>query len=235
MDCTSARLLLILSGREGQELAPTDQRVLDEHLDACPDCAELARGERKLDQAVGRAMAAVSVPAGLKSRILGTLARHGKPRYWPWVAAAASLLIAAGLGLYFYLQPATRLNAEQLVEAMDPTWSSPEEVEKWFAGQGLKVPAPRQFDYKHLDSIDIQVVQGRRVAHMLFVHKERRGLLAHVYIMPAKALDVSPESGLRIPGSRHNIEFIRQPADGDQPEFVYMVAYTGGSMSLFLP
>lgn len=237
MECSHARLLLTLAGRDCRELAPPERTLLDEHLEGCPECAAAARSDRLADRALGRAMTAVPVPMALRSKLLASLVRPPKPRVWPWVSAAAAVLIALGLGAYWIFKPGPKLDFEQFVYVIDGNANaSPETVESYFESEGLAVEAPRQFRYGYLESVNVQMMQGRKVGHMLFHYpgNASRGsaAIAHVYILPARFLEAEQQVRARYPTSSHTIEFL--PQAGERPEFVYMVVFTGSSIEPFL-
>src|SRR6185437_4010371 len=73
MDCKTARLLLDFVRPQAPELPAEEDGVLQNHLDHCPDCHSLARGERQLDERLGKAMLQVEVPAGLREHLLARL------------------------------------------------------------------------------------------------------------------------------------------------------------------
>jgi hypothetical protein len=72
MDCTVARELLDLSARRTGDDA--DLAVALEHVRACPACAEQVRSHQRFDDAVAIAMRDVTIPEGLKDRLLASVA-----------------------------------------------------------------------------------------------------------------------------------------------------------------
>src|SRR5262249_14246403 len=70
MDCKTARLLLDFARPQARELEPDEAGALETHLDRCADCHDLARGERRLDEHLGKVMRQVEVPAGLRDQLL---------------------------------------------------------------------------------------------------------------------------------------------------------------------
>src|SRR5437763_1879609 len=91
MDCHDVRVLLALQ-RRGDAIDPTERAALQQHLDVCPDCAAHSHSDQVVDAALGDAMRAVAVPAGLQTRLLTRLAVT-RPRRWPRVAAAAAAVL----------------------------------------------------------------------------------------------------------------------------------------------
>src|SRR5262245_2648331 len=102
MDCNHARLLLTFA-RDRADLDQSEAEGLEDHLSLCPDCANLAATEQRLDLALGRAMRDVPVPAGLKGRLLAAVARPAfswRRRLIAGAAIAAALLVSVALSWY---------------------------------------------------------------------------------------------------------------------------------------
>jgi hypothetical protein len=236
MNCTNARLLLNFV-RAG-EMDPAEREVLDHHLTACSECAVFAESENRFDEAMAMAMARVPVPAGLKGRLLGQLAR---PRRWSWVAAAA-LLLAVGLTCFAALtRGPEELDASRWSVKADIK-RTPEAVEGWFSSElATPMTAPRDFNFSLLSNIDVAVIQGRQVPKLTFFGN--RGALAHVYVLstrqfklPAEheeevALKDSWHGEISIPCATKDIKIRRYPG---VPGFFYVVIYTGGTLDPFL-
>jgi anti-sigma-K factor RskA len=91
-------------------LAPPEREAFKAHLASCADCTEHVRGLLPVSQALAYAMAQHQPPPGLRGRVLGSIvglrdtaerAAVRPPRATlPWLAAAASLILAAALGMY---------------------------------------------------------------------------------------------------------------------------------------
>lgn len=223
MDCTNARLILNFL-RPG-EIDDAERQALEAHLASCPDCAVAAQAEGRFDEVLGKAMAKVPVPAGLKGRILHKLTDRRAWRPWRWAAAAAAVLvIAGGTAIYFALDRRPVFDPTELVAIQ--AWT-PESVESHFENEGLTLVAPREFNYNLLDSCEVAVVKGRRVAKLSFIsQREKRPNIAHVYVLSAREFrlpDEVPEFG---PGT-HSFEIRNR--DGDFP---CVVIFNSNSRSL---
>jgi hypothetical protein len=242
MDCTCASLLMSFV-RSG-ELDAAEQEVLDNHLQACPDCRLLAVSESRFDEALGTAMPRVPVPAGLKARIRQQLAYQRRPRRWPWIAAAI-LLLAAGSGaiLAFMSGPKDFDLSNFQEEVIDYRHAQPPEgVEAEFLAMGIPMKFPREFNFQLLDGFEAVQVQGRRVPKLTFFARGgNQGALAHVYVLsdqqfklPAQLSDEAEKKdgwlGEIIPASSHNIQVRKYPGIAG---FFYLVVYTSGNLDPF--
>jgi hypothetical protein len=244
MDCNHARLLLTFTYKNA-ELDAAEAEALQAHLDQCPECEASARGERGLDDAIGRAMHAVPVPAGPKIELFDKLASEGRRRLRRSavrVAIAASiLLIVFGFGWrHFYSRPKLTWDAVQ-------TWSleltdfretlvsqaaaAPEQVEEWFRAQGIAMEAPRQFNYAFLKSCDTALCMKRTVPRLVFAGDDRGQLtMAEVYVLSENEFDLTElkdelerEKELRMPASRYTVQVL--PSSGS---FIFVIISQGG-------
>ncbi len=233
MDCTTVRTLLGFA-RAG-ELDDAERGALQQHLDACADCAAHSLNEQRFDDALAAAMPRVPVPSGLKSRVLIALAQARRPRPWPWLAAA-SLLLAAGIGWYIWQLSTTEVDVEVLISKVDGgTAATPDAVESWFSEQrNISMQAPREFNFELLESYDDVDFQGRRVPRLTFFSRgdrDNRASLAHVYVLSSSHFHLpGPLQGqhYRLSTATHHIE-IR-----DLGEFIYLIIHTGSSLEPFL-
>ncbi len=233
MECNHARLLLTFA-RDRADLDSVDADGLEDHVGHCPECAALATAQRRLDLALGRAMRAVPVPAGLKERLLARLPRP--PRRWRrWVvstaALAASLLLTVGVIWHFWLQR-TPIDPDALdLRIYTFTSATPEDVEKWFGDRGLTMAYPARFNERRLEAIEIAMYQGKRVPKLLFVHRGEHGrpVMAHVYFLSQDQFDLSTKPVSTLPGSDSNTVCFGPRKNG----YLYLVVYTGGSLAPF--
>jgi len=195
MECHDARILLTFANRGCEELDAAERDAFQQHLEKCPECAVLALTDRHLDETIGRAMRDVPVPAGLKEKVLSRVASQ-RPR-WSWkrtsylAAAVLSLLaVAGGIGWHYYVLPEITLSFLQEYESRGKGWNE-DQVEQYFAENGLRVRVPRRFDYDKLRHIDIVEVKGRRVAKLSFSRNDQeRSASADVLILPPKQFNM---------------------------------------------
>jgi hypothetical protein len=240
IDCSHVRMLWDLQRRESHELDAAELAALERHVGQCPSCLVWTQQERRADEAVGAAVRAVPVPEQLKGRIQARLRGERRPSRLPWaVAAAASLLITAGLGTYLWLGALPELSiadfdGESLgyvvaLDAADGVEKCAETVEAWFAQGGARISAPRSLRYEYLDFYEFKAVKGRQVPWLQFLHPG--GGKADVYVIAADQFNVeelrqkanSPSLGAR----GHTIEV------EDAGSYVYVIVYTGGSLEPF--
>ncbi len=88
-------------------LAPAERDRVDEHLVVCPECLAEVRALHGVTEAIGRSAAAVEPSPVVKDRVLAAIraveSRGVRPQRRspaPWLAAAAAVLVAAGLAVY---------------------------------------------------------------------------------------------------------------------------------------
>jgi hypothetical protein len=230
MDCMSTRLLLNFV-RTG-ELDRAEQQVVDDHLTGCSDCAAFAQSENRVDDALATAMHRVSVPAGLKGRILARVTSARRPRPWPWVAAA-TVLLAVGLGCYALLSSGPQeFDIPLFVGRKVDIQTTAEAVDAWLGNElGAEVTAPREFNFNFLESVEISEVQGRKVARLTFLSRgDNRAALAHVYVLSTRQFKLLDETSIR--SDTHNIQVRRDPR---APDFFYVVVYTSSLDPFLLP
>jgi anti-sigma factor (TIGR02949 family) len=235
MDCNHARLLLLFA-RKPADLDLADAEALGAHLDQCPDCQALAGAEERVDQALGRAIRDVAVPASLRERLLTRLQQERRVVWRYRLAAAgglaAALLLTAGLAWAFWLgkQPEVDLNAFQDMVSIKVA-AAPEQVEQWFQEQGVAMKAPTLFNYHLLYTYDTTHFMNRRVAKLIFVHRDS-GSTAAVYVLSRtqfdwKSEELPPSIHTSFP-SNHTIEPL--PED---PDYLFLAVFTGGSLDPF--
>lgn len=195
MNCQDLQQLLAFMNRPGDDLDAVERDAIKQHLEKCPDCAELALAERRADDAVGTVLRDVPVPIGLKEKVIARLTgeRAGVP--WKWagtIVLAASLLIAASVT--WYLRPLPKVSLDDVI-ALDqrgPNWSEAN-VEEFFAKEGLEVVVPSDLDYDALRQVEIVEFKKQRVAKLTFQREldQDRKVRADVLILPHRQFDVN--------------------------------------------
>ncbi len=106
-------------------LSPEDRRAFEAHLAECAICKQEVRAHREITGLIAHATKPATPPADLRRRVLkGTeqtrpvRVERGKRLPPGWLAAAALLVVAAGLGWLAWSGRAARLDAERsLAEA----------------------------------------------------------------------------------------------------------------------
>ena len=229
MDCNYARLLLVFS-RKRSELEATEAEALAGHLKNCSQCAGLAETERHVDEAIGRALHDVEMPAGLEGRLLAGLERARRIRNWrrglTAAGLAAGLLLAFGLAWFFWLGAKTTPDYVYIEDEFgSKIAASPETVEQWFHNQGLAMEAPRQLNFGLLMNYDTVQFMNRRVPRLVFFHRgEKESAVAEVYVLSGNQFNL--DSAPQHPAS---MEVLR-----DNPNFHYVAnVYPKGSLQLF--
>ena len=228
MDCKAARLIIDLACPGRAELDAVESAALDDHLEDCLMCRSHADFEWRVDDHLGRAMRALSVPMELRARLLGRLHRERTRWYsrtvWAPIAAAAAIVMAVGIGggVYQRLHPVSH---DQM--AIDyPSMLPREEVEQRFRDEfGLVVEAPPQFDYEYLPGIRVVEFQGRQVPELQFT---RSGYQAVVYVLSDEHFEANSELPKR-EGMFATI--LRHPTNS---HVVYVVYFSGERLERFL-
>jgi hypothetical protein len=234
MECRDAQFYLRLRRHAGDELGPDVTAPLDDHLATCPACAADARAAASFDTALGAAMRAVPVPAGLRERLVahvaakrGTVLRH---RMYRAGAAVAAALLLVGIGLGWFSNNRPKPDTYAMVEDLNEQWHSPKQsTERWLAAQKLPTTLPQPFDYNLLVGRGFEEMKGRNVPVVTF--RSADGELAKVYIFRddgrfnLKALQPTQVSGTQA------------LVIADKPEFrgfTYVIVYTGRDLQPFL-
>jgi len=242
MDCIHARMLIVLQGRDAQELDADARTALDQHLEVCADCLAWTHQECRVDEALGQAIQAVPAPANLPSKILHQLEHQPRSHRTAWItAAAACLLLALGGGGYFWLtdRPVMTLGDFEEFVALREI-SSPAEIEDWFADKNMTMKVPTVIAFENCNHYSIEIVKGRRLPRLEYIAREDgegRGSVAHVYVVAEASFQIDDivaaiaRHAEPIVTSKHKIEALR---DNEQPGYVFVVVYTGGTLAPFM-
>ena len=232
MDCNHARFLLHFVRPDRVDLDAADHTALQAHLQNCSECGSLAQAEAEADQALARSMTAVDVPAGLRERVMSTLANNdsgrARRRWRMGLSIAAAITLIAAVAWFAWLQPLPRFN----FDGYDPVVvRQPSDVELWFLDKGVEMAAPRQFNYQWLSSFDTVLMQGQRVPHLLFARGGHGGRadIAEVYVLSDKQFDLDNLPGSAPSGWSMKIEH------SDKPGFAFLIVYSSDSLDPFRP
>lgn len=232
MDCRTAQILLEFARPLTRELDVTEAEALESHLADCPECARRARTLFSIDTGISAAMRDVPVPEGLRERLLAGLSgREPKPirrrlllQQLGNLAAAAALLLAIAIG-WTQRGDTPDINTGELewltnAEIANPV---PQLVDDWLRKQGVRVPAPTNFDYRLLAHYHMTELQGQRVPLMVFVRSENgRTYQARVYLLSCNQFNLSPT--LTTPASICVVQLMPHPSN---PRYGYLVVFTG--------
>jgi hypothetical protein len=216
MDCKTARLLLDFARPHAPEVEALDTAELDRHLAACPLCASLANEERRLDDALGRAMRRVEVPATLRAQLLHRLEAERSERdrrrvgHFLRVAAAvaACLLIVTG-GVYAWRIRTPRpdpkfedFQGEVRTLELDRAMHQREHdkvAEFYKQRYKITVALPAEWRYEYLRGSALADFHGQQVPYLLFVYdreddgsrsRTSAGDYVAVYVLSEKQFDL---------------------------------------------
>lgn len=228
MDCRDAQFYLRMRRHATDELGPDVTAPLRDHLSACPACAADSRALESFDRALASAMVKVSVPAGLRDRLVAHAAAkrsvilRRKAYQAASLTAAALLLIGIGISVFTITRP--RLDPDALVRANGEQYADPEGfTRQWLAAQNLPDRLPLPFDYDLLVSCQHEHVQGRDVPVVTFRDRQGSGF-AKVYLFPHDGrFDLKNVQEANSSHARAEV-FVKQEGRG----VTYVFVHTGG-------
>lgn len=244
MDCRNAQFYLRLRRQAADELGPEVTVELSRHLAHCSPCAAEASALAGVDRAIGTAMRAVPVPAGLRNRLVARVSeKRGaalRNKVYRYVAVAAALFLTVGLGFGAFRSNRPQLDTRELAsraEVVEDPRAAEQGVSQWLEEQKLPRDLPGvgpqrngRLDFGLLVHYGTERVRGRDVPVVLFRESDRvpgtevvpfnpRGF-AKVYVFRVDEFDT--RAAQSIPMSRLTVDVIR-----DQPGVVYVVVHTG--------
>lgn len=234
MDCRDAEFYLRLRSPGADEFEPEVTAALTRHLAGCPACAALGRWAGDFDAAVATAMRAVPIPAGLRDRLFtATAVRRGaylRRRTLRLTAAAATVLVAAGLALGVYSASRPQPDTDDLVRIGDDL-SNPRLAEaavtQFLKAERLPaLPAELAFDYGLYVLAGTEKVQGRDVPVVVFRARTGPGW-AKVYAFRDTAFDLKRVSDAQ--ASHATGKAFPNAAAG----VTYVVVFTGPDLAAF--
>jgi hypothetical protein len=230
MDCRTARLLLEFSVPHAAELDQDEAELLENHLHDCPECAQVARFEHEAEKHLAQAMQDVAEPAGLRNRILGRA--NAERRKWYRrqlrnLAAAAAVLLIAGLGLGFWrYQSRPAVDVSQLAFDFANLPASAEGMEQWlWETERVKSVLPPSYKYQYCVSANRQQFYGKLVPH-LFFQKDKE--YADVFVLTSSQFNL--EESLKQPPAgtgRITVSIEKHPGRSD---VVYLIICSSPSL-----
>jgi hypothetical protein len=243
MDCKTARLLLDFARPQASELAPEEAGALEGHLDRCPDCHGLARGERQLDEQLGRAMRQVEVPAGLREHLLARLesergdwhrrrfAHHARLA----VAAAAVVLLSWAAWHWLIHRAAPPVDPEQVaVAANNEIGEDPRAaLEAALKRMGVDTALSPHLNYHLLISppslAPLPGYPDRNAPMLVFLQNRPPHRHATVYLIAAEQI---PDTAPPIVGSAtYKVEIL--PSAGER--YTFLVVHDGDNLDWLRP
>jgi len=185
MDCHDVRQLLAFANRPCEEFDPAERAALQQHLDACPACAELAQADRQTDAVLAAALREVTVPAELKQKVLQRLTAQRPRQAWKWaLASAAAILLAVTGGWAWYEKSHPKVGIDDLRLIAWQAGLSASDVESRLADQGIHIKVPRgPFDYRYFEHVEIVEFKGQRVPKLSFARLDDRPANASVLVL----------------------------------------------------
>ncbi len=238
MDCETARLFLHFDRPGEHDLDGTEADELRAHLEQCSACNTQALSSRRLDAHLGRAMRAVEVPAGLKSRLLNRLAadRRAVQRRWLGrgarvLAAAAVLLLLVWGGYSFYHPTRTRVDVQIIAHSLNVAGRNEESVDETLrrlprtaSVEGLRFDpgTPSIFNYGFLTGapalVELPGYAGTMVPQLVF--SDDKTHRAIVLVLDKRRFDLHEEDVSE--GYKYRLEVVHP----DEGHFVYLVFCT---------
>jgi Protein of unknown function (DUF3379) len=215
--------------RLGAEPQSRDADVV-EHLNGCTGCAAFARDMLALDGRLERAFR-VDVPEGLEARIAldGSL-RNRPRRFRPWMAVAASVVMALLLAALAYQHQ--HLGGAELADAVVKHIENPEEAAALAPDGALIHDASYVQDV--MDRSGVRMTGGMddlTYAHVCLFHGERVAhlvvqgdhgpvtimLLRHTHVDKTVPVDEDGFHGVIIPAGKGSIAIVTNNATAVQP------------------
>jgi hypothetical protein len=244
MDCRTARFLLDFAHPPAHELEPEEANALEQHLDHCPECHGLARGERRLDEQLGKAMRQVEVPPGLRDQILTRLEieRHD----WYRRRFAHGLRIAAAVAAVLLLGWTAWRLAPGFAPPVDPERVHQGFLDQMTAGErkqqaeevlkhlGVDGPLTDLLNYDLLSTPpSLSVLPGygsQRVPQLVFDQGGPPHRHAVVYIIDPQQRIAPPENNALLLSGHYKLETLSRPGE----RHGYLVLHNGENLDWIL-
>jgi anti-sigma factor (TIGR02949 family) len=233
----------VLHGYFDNELDAVGAAEFERHLEHCSECVSALEALESLRSSINRAQLYETAPSSLRKKVLAGL-NPARPvpgvlvrTRWPWLAIAASLLLALTGWQVASFHPGDNPESTLAAEAVDAHLrslqpghltdvlsSDQHTVKPWFDGKLDFAPPVRDFADRGfpLEGGRLDAIHGRAIAALVY---GRRKHLVNVFIWPTSESDASPRGGSRqgyqwLDWRRGGMEFCAvsdtAPADLDQ-------------------
>jgi hypothetical protein len=186
MECRDAQFYLRFRRPGSDELGPEVAGDLDRHLAGCEHCAADARTACAFDTAVATAMQDVTVPAGLRNKLIAHIAekRGGvlRRKAYTYAGTAAVLFLALGLTFGLFGRRPVLLPSD-LAANLDQQVQNPNAaIQNWLNDQNItKLPEP--FDPALLGPTGYHQIKGQYVPFIEFRERNNGRGSARVYVI----------------------------------------------------
>jgi anti-sigma factor (TIGR02949 family) len=196
----------------------------ERHMENCSECAHRLGTEESLRSALQRSGLYEQAPASLRRKIRADLAAATAPAAapripaWQWLAAAAGILLVAGVSWFAWMRPAkdsvasAPFTAAELIDAhvrslqpghlTDITSTDQHTVKPWFNGKLAFVPPVKDFSDEGFPLIGgrLDVLGGQNVATLVY---GRHKHVVNVFVMPTR----EPDTPIHPPGLRQGYQW----------------------------
>lgn len=187
MDCPTCEAMV--DAYVDGELSAGESAAFERALETCPDCAKRLETTRAMSRLL-RDLPAEPAPALLRARIERELRPVASPaRNYRWLAMAASLVVAAGIGWLGGTLTggrgtddlvATYLRVTMSEHAVDVASSDRHTVKPWFAGRIDYAPPVHDLTSSGfpLNGGRVDIVEGRKVAVLVYQRNQHKVVLS---------------------------------------------------------
>jgi hypothetical protein len=234
MECRDAQFYLRFRRPGSDELGPEAAADLDRHLAGCDHCAAEADLQTAFDAAVATAMRNVPMPAGLRNKLVAHVAeKRGadlRRKAYRYAGTAAAVFLALGMTFGFFARRPS-LDTSELVMATEQQLNNPDAaIGNWLVAEKLPPQLPAPFDPNLFVDRGYERVKGKDVPKVVYAARNGLGF-AKVYILrPGEFSGQETLEGFQASNCQAQVFKDVPGARG----FVYVVIYTGPSLTPFL-
>ena len=158
-----------------------------------------------------------------------------RARVW---AAAAAVLLVAGLGMGYWLRLRPAVDVTELADNLVLPEPSADQVEDWFlATYKVKTILPRFMKYNHFVTASRAELQGtgKLVPRLLFVRKQDKQDFAEVWVLRADQFNLKASlSKPTTPAGSGRTTILLMPDPNRPDDVAYLIVYSGGPLEDWL-